>query len=245
MPDLTRRRLLLAGPVAGLVVAGAAGCAKTPAVHGEHGLTEDTAGLTPAQALAKLKDGNNRFVAMTEVEPNVNATRLMAVSKGQKPFVGVLGCVDSRVPPELVFDRGLGDLFDARVAGAIAVDAAVGSLEFGVEEFGVPLLVVLGHSRCGAVTAAVKATTSGGAPPPGQISAVVDPILPAVAVTRARGVPADALVDAAAREVVRRGVERLRTSPVLAERLRTGALDVIGAFYDLDTGRVEFLSPLP
>lgn len=243
MSDLTRRGLLTAS-AAGLVVAGAVGCSKSTAVHGEHGLTENTAGLTPGQALSKLKDGNERFVAMTEVEPNLSATRLMAVSKGQRPFVGVLGCVDSRVPPELIFDRGLGDVFDARVAGAIAVDAAVGSLEFGVDEFEVPLLVVLGHSRCGAVTAAVKAADSGTAPPPGRIGAVVDPILPAVETTRAQGVTGEDLVDATARTVVRTGVDRLRNSPVLAERLRTGRLDIAGAFYDLDTGRVEFLEPL-
>lgn len=245
MSDLTRRRLLLTVSAAGLALAGVAGCSKTAAVHGEHGVTEETTGLTPGQALAKLKEGNDRFVAMTEVEPNVNSTRLMAVSKGQRPFVGVLGCVDSRVPPELVFDRGLGDVFDARVAGAIAVDAAVGSLEFGVDEFEVPLLVVLGHSRCGAVTAAVKASTSGGAAPPGRIGFVIDPILPAVAVTRAQGVTGAALVDAAARAVVRSGVDRLRSSPVLAGRLNAGRLGITGAFYDLDTGRVEFLSPAP
>lgn len=242
MSDLTRRRLLLTTAAAGLAAATAAACSKTPAVHGQHGLTEDNTGLSPAQALARLKDGNARFVAMNETEPNVSSSRLMAVSKGQRPFVGMLGCVDSRVPPELVFDRGLGDVFDTRVAGAIAVDPAVGSLEFGVDEFDVPLLVVLGHSRCGAVTAAVKATESAGKQPPGHIGAVVDPILPVVAETRAQGITGSALVDAAARAVVGRGVATLKASPVLAERLRTGRLDVVGAFYDLDTGRVEFLS---
>lgn len=241
MSGLTRRRLLLTASAAGLVASGAAGCSKTAPVHGKHGLTEDTAGLTPGQALAKLKDGNDRFVAMTEVEPNLSSARLMAVSTGQRPFVGVLGCVDSRVPPELVFDRGLGDVFDARIAGAIAVDAAVGSLEFGVDEFGVPLLVVLGHSRCGAVTAAVKAAGSVREQPPGQIGSVVEPILPAVAETKASGISGAALVDASTLNVVRRGVARLKASPVLAQRLRAGRLDVVGAFYDLDTGKVEFL----
>lgn len=167
----------------------------------------------------------------------------MAVSKGQKPFAGVLGCVDSRVPPELVFDRGLGDIFDARIAGAIHDDAAVGSLEFGVEEFNLPLLVVLGHARCGAVTAAVKAVQKGdGTAPPGHIGAVVDPILPAVKAVQAQGVTGDALINATAREVVRRGVSDMSGSPVLTERLAAGKLKIVGAFYDLDTGKVEFLS---
>ena len=166
----------------------------------------------------------------------------MAVSRGQKPFVGVLGCVDSRVPPELVFDRGLGDIFDARIAGAIHDDAAVGSLEFGVEEFDVPLLVVLGHSRCGAVTAAVKvAQADQKAPPPGHISAVVEPIVPAVQSVLAQGVRGDAVINAAATEVVRRGVTDMSASPVLKDRLRAGRLKIVGAFYDLDTGKVEFL----
>ena len=180
---------------------------------------------------------------MKEVDPNVSTDRLMAISNGQRPFAGILGCVDSRVPPELVFDRGLGDLFDARIAGAIADDAAIGSLEFGVEEFGVPLVVVMGHSKCGAVTAAVKSLDSRSAAPAGRIGAVVNPILPAVKAARAQGVTGGAdLINAAARDVVGDGVRALRSSPVLTGRLAAGNLAVIGAFYDLDTGRVEFLS---
>ncbi|MFM9033455.1 MAG: carbonic anhydrase [Mycobacterium sp.] len=237
----TRRALLATAAVAGLGAALSAGCAKAgQAVHGDHGIDEDIANLTPDQALAKLTEGNARFVAMTEVEPNLSTMRLMAVAKGQRPFVGVLGCVDSRVPPELVFDRGLGDVFDTRIAGAIADDAAIGSLEFGVDEFEVPLVVVLGHSRCGAVTAAVT-TSRGGPRPPGRIGAVVDPIIPAVKAVQGQGIAADALVNASAREVVRRSVAALRDSPVLTERLESGRLKVVGAFYDLDTGKVEFV----
>lgn len=243
-PDHARRFVLLAAPTAVAAVIG--GCARPagpPAggvVHGEHGLSENTSGLTPDAALAKLIEGNDRFVAMAEVDPNVSQTRLMAVAGGQQPFVGVLGCVDSRVPPELIFDRGLGDVFDARIAGAIADDAAIGSLEFGVEEFGVPLLVVLGHSRCGAVTAAVKAMNSGDAVLPGRISSVVDPILPAVATVRDRGVTDAEVVNAAAREVVHRGADILSASPVFAERIRDGRLRIVSAFYDLDSGEVDF-----
>ncbi len=239
MSTPSRRVFLTTAAVAGVGLT-ATGCSRRSAAHGEHTLTEDTAGLTPDQALAKLKEGNQRFVAMTEVEPNVSATRMMAVSQGQQPFVGVLGCVDSRVPPELVFDRGLGDVFDARIAGAIADDAAIGSLEFGVDEFEVPLLVVLGHSRCGAVTAAVKELDAGATAPPGRIGAVVDPIIPALRAVQAQGVKGPDLVNAAVREVVRRGVAALRGSPVLKERLSSGMLKVAGAYYDLDNGKVDF-----
>jgi carbonic anhydrase len=240
----TRRRFLGGAGLAGLGLTGlgaVTGCTRTAVIHGERGLTEETTDLTPDQAMAKLIEGNAHFVDMKHDDPNVSSARLIAVSKGQHPFVGVLGCVDSRVPPELVFDRGLGDIFDARIAGAIPDDAAIGSLEFGVEEFGVPLLVVLGHSRCGAVTAAVKEITAGGPPPPGRIGAVVDPILPAVKAVQARGVTGDAVVNATAKEVVRRSVDALQDSPVLRERLAAGRLKVVGAFYDLDTGRIDFL----
>ena len=246
MSATTRRDVLATAALAGVGAALFGGCSATRrnghVVHGEHGINDDTAGLTPDEALAKLTDGNARFVAMTEVEPNLSTMRLMAVAQGQRPFVGVLGCVDSRVPPELVFDRGLGDVFDARIAGAISDDAAIGSLEFGVDEFDVPLLVVLGHSKCGAVTAAVKEVSTGEARPPGRIGSVVDPIIPAVRAMQAQGVEPDELVNAAAKDVVGRGVAALRGSPVLKERLASGRLKVVGAFYDLDTGKVEFLS---
>jgi carbonic anhydrase len=243
-PDHARRLLLLGAPLAtAAFIDGCARSASPPAdgvVHGQHGITENTSGLTPDEALFKLVEGNDRFVSMAEVDPNVSETRLMAVAGGQQPFVGVLGCVDSRVPPELIFDRGLGDVFDARIAGAIADDAAIGSLEFGVEEFGVPLLVVLGHSRCGAVTAAVKAMESSSPLLPGRISSVVDPILPAVKTVRTQGVADAEVVNAAAREVVHRGVDALSASPILDERIRDGRLRIVGAFYDLDIGRVDF-----
>lgn len=240
----SRRRFLSVAPALGATVI--VGCSHSPVegrvVHGQHGIGENTAGLTPDQALDKLIDGNRRFVSMSEIDPNVSATRLMAISKGQQPFVAVLGCVDSRVPPELVFDRGLGDVFDTRIAGAIADDAAVGSLEFGVEEFGIPLLVVLGHSRCGAVTAAVTAMESGDKTfLPGRIRSVVDPIVPAVKAASNQGFSGEDLISAAARDVVRRGVATLGASPVMRERVGDGRLRISGAFYDLDTGRVDFI----
>ena len=242
MPESRRREFLAAAGIAGFTATAMIGCSSKQRtfVHGEHGISEDTASLTPQQALTKIEDGNARFVAMKEIEPNVSSDRLMAVARGQRPFVGVLGCVDSRVPPELVFDRGLGDIFDARIAGAIPVDPAIGSLEFGVEEFGVPLLVVLGHSDCGAVTAAVKAVQSAKTAAPGKIGAVIDPIVPAVQAVQARGITGTALVPAVVEEVVRRGVAALDASPLLRERRASGALMIAGAVYDLVTGRVSF-----
>ncbi|MGI9163053.1 MAG: carbonic anhydrase [Mycobacterium sp.] len=242
MSTPTRRHFLGGAALVGMGALTAAGCSPATPIHGEQGLTDPTADLTPDQAMAKLIEGNARFVELRHNDTNLSSARLVAVSKGQQPFVGVLGCVDSRVPPELVFDRGLGDLFDARIAGAIADDAAIGSLEFGVEEFGVPLLVVLGHTRCGAVTAAVTALRSGQTRAPGRIGAVVDPILPAVMAVQARGVTGDAVINAAAKEVVHRGVDALRISPILKDRLAGGQLKITGAFYDLDTGKVEFLT---
>lgn len=107
MPESRRREFLAAAGIAGLAAAAVGGCSSSErtVVHGEHGISEDTVGLTPQQAMTKIEDGNARFVAMKEIEPNVSSDRLMAVARGQRPFVGVLGCVDSRVPPELVFDR--------------------------------------------------------------------------------------------------------------------------------------------
>lgn len=241
-----RRRFLGGAALAGLGMTGlgavaVTGCSRTQVIYGEKGLTDESVDLTPDQAMTKLVEGNARFIEMKHDDLNNSSERLMTVSKGQKPFVGVLGCVDSRVPPELVFDRGLGDIFDARIAGAIPDDAAIGSLEFGVEEFGVPLLVVLGHSRCGAVTAAVKAIESGQSNAAGRISAVVDPILPAVKAVEAQGVTGAAVVNATAKEVVHLSVAALRDSPVLKERLTVGKLKIAGAFYDLDTGKVDFL----
>lgn len=238
------RRDILAGAALGLGVVTLSGCSKPSATGGSpatHGPTEETAGLTPDQAVTKLTEGNARFVAMKEVEPNLSKARLTALSKGQHPFVGILGCVDSRVPPELVFDRGLGDVFDARIAGAIPDDAAIGSLEFGVEEFDVPLLVVLGHSKCGAVSATVKALESGNTTMPGRIGSVAAPIIPAVKAVEAQGKSGADLVNAAVREVVRTSVAALSASPVLTERIATGKLKVKGAFYDLESGKVEFL----
>lgn len=146
--------------------------------------TQDVTGQSPAKAYEMLRRGNSRWVKMLGVEPNVNTDRRVDVAtNGQLPFAGIVGCVDSRVPPELIFDRGVGDLFVARVAGNIADETIVGSMEFGVEEFDIPLILVLGHSKCGAVNATMAAAHPEGEehaeePAPEEVTAGTEALTP-------------------------------------------------------------------
>lgn len=222
-----------------------AGCATATSSAVERDSSENLVGLTPDQALEKLREGNDRFVAL-KGDPDVSDARRTKLAAGQHPFVGILGCIDSRVPPELVFDRGLGDLFVGRVGAAVADDSQIGGMEFGVLEFGMPLLVVLGHSQCGAVTAAVEAMENGDTPP-GEIGAIVSPILPAITSAEANPAhpvsavdPVD-IVEQSMRESVKISVLALQRSPVLSGLISLGKLKVVGARYDLATGQVEFL----
>ena len=204
------------------------------------GKTENLTGLTPDQALLKLKEGNDRFVASKGDDPNLSSERRVSVAAGQHPFAGIIGCIDSRVPPELVFDRGLGDLFVGRVGAAIADDSQIGGMEFGVLEFGIPLLMVLGHERCGAVKATIEALEKHTAAP-GQIGSLVTPIIPAVKAAEAKEAKPAELLDQSVRESIKISVAVLRKSPVLSGLISSGKLKVVGARYDLDTGRVDIL----
>jgi carbonic anhydrase len=195
--------------------------------------------LTPDQAMAALVAGNARFVAMKQTHPDLSNERRTEVAKGQHPFACVIGCIDSRVAPEQVFDQGLGDLLTARVGAAIGDDSIIGSTEFGVEEFHIPLVVVLGHERCGAVKATLEAVKAGVSTVPGQIGAVVGPIIPAVKEVLGKG--GDEL-DNAVRAVVKNTVASLNASPVLATLIQEKKVKVVGARYDLDSGAVEFIS---
>ncbi len=211
--------------------------AAPPKVESAAGHAESAAGVSPDAALRMLVDGNARFVAGKLQHPNDTAARRTEVAKGQHPFAVILSCSDSRVPPEVVFDAGLGDLFVIRVAGNTADDLAVGSIEYAVEHAGASLVVVLGHERCGAVTAAVGAAKSKD-PAPGHLAAVLDPIKPAVA--KVAGKTGD-ILDMVSRENVARVVAQLSESaPVLADRVKAGTLKIVGGRYDLDTGAVEF-----
>jgi carbonic anhydrase len=164
--------------------------------------------------------------------------RIKEVAKGQKPFAAILSCVDSRVPPEIVFDQGLGDLFTARVAAGIANDDSIGSVEFGVEEFKIPLVVVMGHQRCGAVVATVEAVEKNVTSVPGEIGKLVTAIKPAVQATAGK---AGDHVDNAVRETTRQAVAQLLKSPILSEKIAAKELMIVGAYYSLDSGAVEYL----
>lgn len=195
---------------------------------------ESSPSLSPEAALKKLMAGNQRFVQHQPLYPDQSAKRLQEVAQVQHPFATVLSCADSRVPAEIVFDQGIGNIFDVRIAGNIATPEAIGSIEYAVAMVGTPLLMVLGHERCGAVTAAVK-----NEPLPGAISTFVTPILPAV--KRVKDQPGDA-VDNAVVANVRYQIEQLQRSTLLSERVQSGKLKIVGGRYDLDTGTVTMIA---
>jgi carbonic anhydrase len=189
---------------------------------------------TPEQAFKRLVMGNQRYTATGLTHPHQTTTRRLEVAKGQKPFAIILGCADSRVAPEIIFDQGLGDLFVVRVAGNLLNDHALGSIEYAAEHLKSQLLVVLGHQRCGAVDAAVK-----GGEAPGQIGSLIKAIQPAV--TLAKTMSAGELLDNAIKANVELTVQQLKHSPpILTELIEAGHLKVVGGRYELETGRVEF-----
>ena len=238
--ELPRRGFLAAlgwGSLAAGLTALGAPLRTAAAASGGH--AAPTPGLTPDEALKRLMAGNERYVARKARHPNQTAARRAEMTKGQHPFAIVLGCADSRVPPENVFDQGLGDLFVVRVAGNIADDAGIGSIEYAVEHLGVRLVLVLGHAECGAVAAALEAGEKGVAVP-GYLGRVVQAILPAVHMVKDR--PGDRL-DHAVRANVGLAVGRLKASePVLAAMAKEGKLAIVGGRYDLRSGRVEILA---
>jgi carbonic anhydrase len=195
--------------------------------------------VTGAEALDRLLAGNERFVRGGARE--TRRARLGELVEGQSPFAVILSCSDSRVPAEIVFDQDLGDVFLVRVAGNTATDPILlGSIEYGVGVLGAVLLMVLGHERCGAVTAALDHLDQGTVFP-GDVQAVVDPVLPAA--RAASGQPGERRLDHAVRENVRRQVALLGASPpVLAPAVSAGRLVVVGARYALATGRVEVIA---
>jgi carbonic anhydrase len=195
---------------------------------------EQPAKVAPAEALARLKAGNQRFIAGKLQHPHQNPKRRTELATSQRPFAIVLGCADSRTSPEVLFDQGLGDLFVVRVAGNILDDHILGSIEYAVEHLGAQLIVVLGHQRCGAVQAA-KETLDSKAEAPAHINSIVTSIQPAVEATR--GADLEATIKANTDNVV----QSLRSSePVLKKEIEAGSITVLGAYYDLDTGAVAF-----
>lgn len=190
--------------------------------------------LTGREAIAKLQEGNKRFTEDKRVHPHQGVDRRLEVVKGQAPFAAILGCSDSRVPLKIIFDQGIGDLFVVRVAGNVVDDIVLASIEYAAEHLNVPLIVVLGHQNCGAVQAAVQ-----GGHAPGHIPALFDALQPAV--EEARTQAGDDLVEKAVRANVRLTADAIRNSSLLSQLAREGKVEVVGAYYSLETGRVDFL----
>jgi carbonic anhydrase len=191
-------------------------------------------GPTADAVLAELKAGNQRHMKAQYRHPHETTARREELENGQSPHAVILSCADSRVAPEIVFDQGLGDLFVIRVAGNVAPDAEVASIEYAVEHLHTPLVVVMGHQSCGAVGAAIQ-----GGEAPGHLPALIHAIEPAVA--EARKLPGD-LSDNAIRINVEHVVDQLRHSqPVLAEAVEAKKLRIVGAVYALTTGGVTWL----
>lgn len=220
---------------------GALGLAASVGALSSHAAEGPKTTMTPAQALAKLKQGHEDFLNDKPLLKTArDSDRRLAIARAQVPFAVLVGCSDSRVPPELLFDTGLGELFIVRNAGNTIDTVAMGSIQYAVQVLNVPLVLVLGHERCGAVDAAVSVVEKNTVFP-GSIGQMVEPIIPAVLKAKAMGAAGDGLLDGAVRENVRRTVERLRTGePTLADPIKAGKLMVVGARYDLDDGKVVF-----
>jgi len=186
------------------------------------------------QALQKLIEGNKRFFTSRQSHPNQQRERRQELVKGQKPFAVIVGCSDSRIPPEIIFDQGLGDLFVIRVAGNVVDDIALGSIEYAVDHLGTQLVVVLSHSKCGAVTATVQ-----GGEVHGHVESIVQAIRPAI--DKVRELPGD-LTDHTIKANARLTADRIRSSdPILSELVRLGKLTVVSAYYNIESGEVHIL----
>jgi len=199
--------------------------------------------ITGDNAQSMMKNGNTRFLSGNKKHPNQGAERRKSTAdNGQKPFVTILSCADSRVVPELIFDQGIGDIFVVRVAGNVADTDEIGTVEYGVEHLGTPLLVVMGHTKCGAVTAVVE-----GAKVEGSIPALVDNIAPAASKARALN------PDKTTKELIPFAIEEniwqsitdiLNGSEIVRDLVREKKLRIVGAVYDIETGRVKWLGRL-
>ena len=203
--------------------------------------------LNAVQALARLREGNRRFVSNRAAGGLSHSERRAELVYGQEPFAVILGCSDSRVPAELVFDQGFGDLFVIRVAGNIVAPSQVGSIEFAASRFGTRLVVVMGHTQCGAVEATLD-MLQGRAVESRNLQFIVERVRPSVkALLASRSIgDREALLDAASRANVRASVEPLRHgSEILEQAVRTDGLLIVGAEYSLETGVVDFFEGVP
>ena len=201
-------------------------------------------GISAAEALRLLKEGNSRYVDGKLQHPRQDrARRALTAAQGQHPLAAVLTCSDSRVPAEIIFDQGIGDIFVVRVAGNVAATDEIGSIEYAVDVRAAPLVVVLGHTQCGAVGAVLDDTKLSP-----NIANLLEPIKPAVDKAREANPEAakDVLLKAAITANVWQAVEdMLRLSPIIREKVRDGQAQVVGALYDIDSGQVQWLGPHP
>lgn len=242
----TDRRGLLTLAGAGVLTASLAACGKdAPAPKASKASVaerDDAETLTWKAARKRLEEGNERFVEGQSAHPDqTSARRKKLNTAGQKPYVSILSCADSRVPPEVVFDQGLGDLFVVRSAGQVVDSAVLGTLQFGVAEFATPLLVVLGHSKCGAVKATIEAIEKKSPASGTDIDALVAAITPSVEEAEELGATKEDLLPVAIDSNVERVVEQLAQAKVLSVAVKSRKLKIIGAVYELGTGEVSFL----
>ena len=231
LPSATTRRRLLGGSAAfALLMSSAELLAKNSPLQDNR--------ISPDVALKRLVQGNARYAAGRSTKRDFSVGRV-ARSSSQRPFAAILSCADSRISPELAFDQGPGDLFVVRLAGNFVNDDALASLEYGIKFLDIPLIMVLGHSGCGAVAAAIQLVQEN-AQLPGHLPGLVDSIRPAVESAQRRN-PANLLV-AATEQNVRLNVARLSTAaPILAQRVSSGVVGVAGGVYELTTGKIAMV----
>ncbi|MEU9478064.1 carbonic anhydrase [Streptomyces sp. NPDC048191] len=240
------RRAVLAGSLAGATVVALAGCSSTSAATSAAGVSPSVSPsvrpTTPATAFARLMEGNERWVSGNLQHPDRDPNRRQLVAQQQEPFAAVLSCIDSRVPPELLFDTGLGDLYVMRTGGQAVGPVVTGSVEYGPMTSDTPLVVVLGHQRCGAVKAAYQSLRDG-KPLPGNLEAIVQALRPAYeqALREGGADPVETMTRAQAKSTA----TALRSNRDLAPLVRKGSLAVVGGYYSLDTGKVEVLTGRP
>lgn len=231
-PASMSRRVLLSG---GAALLGAA-ASPFPFAFAQTAMPQNA--ISPDDALKRIMEGNARYAANTAANKDFSAGRAARVT-GQHPVAAILSCADSRVAPELAFDQGPGDLFVVRVAGNFVNDDGLASIEYAVKFLSTPLIMVLGHSNCGAVGAAIKVLKEG-AKLPGHLQEMVRDIKPAVEIAK-RGKP-DNLLQASIEENVRLGVRRLTTAkPIVSKLVQDKKVKVVGANYDLASGKVVLL----
>lgn len=235
--NFSRRNLIKLGAIA----TGTATLAATVG-HASKGLSKSVVkteppkvsdNLTPDEALKSLMAGNQRFISQKQQKLNQDLVRIKQVANDQKPFAAIVSCADSRVPVEILFDRGFGELFVVREAGNIVTPEETGSIEFGTLVLGAKVLMVLGHERCGAVKATIQGNSV-----PGQIGSILEAIKPAV--DQAKGLPGNELENTTKANVLHQ-VGKLKASPVISQLIQEGKLKVVGAYYDLDTAAVTLL----